>query len=408
MTKSNKGSLIRVFRGHLRGIYNVHEMPNGDLLTIGDDRTLRIWDRAGRNHKILHAHVSWRQISITPSGIIFAFAFPSNHQHGLYVWDENYNLIRYLEQDRDNNWGDAMLALTSGYVLTLSDKGDIRMWYPHGAIYRVMKRHSHHAQAKELTDGSILSWGASEYGVKNDDTAICLWSHDGHLMKTYHHHQFNMRDAHELPDGRMVSYDANDNRDEDSIKPIYIWDRDGEDMTIIPAHQRVVMSALVLRDGCFITTGGDPILRLWGANGVLLAQSAGRDGAETVWLIELKDGRMLTWGENDKLHVWQLPELDIPTLSNPIDIYPIALLEDDSDSYFMNGIIELMDGRLVTCGTHNTIHVWQLPDEIKTGSVIRPIKRLVGHVGEVSRLVLLRDGSFASCGQDGMMCLWRL
>ena len=62
-------------------------------------------------------------------------------------------------------------------------------------------------------------------------------------------------------------------------------------------------------------------------------------------------------------------------------------------------IIQLKDGRVVTCSADKTIKVWDLD--------FRCLNTYNNHKGCVNRLVSLRDGGFGSAGADCTLNFWR-
>lgn len=410
MTNSNNGSLVRVFRGHLHGVYRVYELPDGKLVSTGDDRTLYLWERDSTSYRILHKSVSYKQgVHITKDGYIITLAYHRWHDVELHVWDDKQQLIRISNQKSYYGSHEIIFMLNSDLLLTSTENGVLQLWYPHGAVYRVMNGHTSAVSARELQNGQILSWGLGNYGGgRNPDRTIRLWSADGLPIREFDHHPTNAVLVIQLQNGNMVSSNFfwHGKVDDLTLKPIFIWDLDGQFFEIIPSHRYEVVGIRALKDGRFLTAGYDNMLHLRDETGQLLGIM--KQHTYVMKLVELQKGRILVWAENYQLNIWQLPPVDAPIVDETQLIQSVVHLDDGGKWVYLHSVIELPDGKIVTCGSDNIINVWQLPDEIKAGCVIRPIKRLVGHVGEVNRLVLLRDGSFVSCGQDGTMCLWRL
>ena len=108
--------------------------------------------------------------------------------------------------------------------------------------------------------------------------------------------------------------------------------------------------------------------------------------------LELRDGRILSWAEDNTLRLW-----DVQTLQS------LAVLEGHTDS--VKGALELRNGRILSWASRNypdfdeTLRVW----ERQTG---KPLAKLEGHTNCIEGALELRDGWILSWSYDYTLRLW--
>ena len=154
-------------------------------------------------------------------------------------------------------------------------------------------------------------------------------------------------------------------------------------LRIIHGHTDAVVGVLELSDGRILSWSYDSNLRLWQPDGspgpVLLGHTGGVNEA-----LELSDGRILSRGADYAIRLWQL------------DGSPGPVFEGHDHAVF--GMLELSDGRILSWSNDRTLRLWQ-PD----GS---PGPVLEGHADAVLGALELRDGRILSWSIDGTLRLW--
>lgn len=104
-------------------------------------------------------------------------------------------------------------------------------------------------------------------------------------------------------------------------------------------------------------------------------------------IIQLQDGRLVSCGENKQIRVWDSTLFQCNTVIK-------------TDNNRIVSLLQLQDGRLVS-GTNNTIIVWNI-------ITFKSLISFKAHLGEVISLIQLEDGRIASYGADVMLKFWNI
>lgn len=113
-------------------------------------------------------------------------------------------------------------------------------------------------------------------------------------------------------------------------------------------------------------------------------------------LLQLKDGKLVS-GSRGNIRIW---DLNYYTCENQNKQQRSILVQKLTNfSLNINSIIQLRDGRLVTC--FDTIVLWNLTTNCQ-------IKTLTGHRFSIRCLIELTDGRLASCSVDQTIKLWNI
>jgi uncharacterized protein YjbI with pentapeptide repeats len=107
-----RGSVLRIIRGHAGSVTSVAFSPDGTLIaTASDDRTARTWDTAtGTPRTTLTGHTDWvTSVAFSPDGTLIATASDDGTTR---IWDANSGA--HLA---------TLVAFASGYAILLPDGG---------------------------------------------------------------------------------------------------------------------------------------------------------------------------------------------------------------------------------------------------------------------------------------------
>jgi phospholipase A-2-activating protein len=65
-----EGDLVSTLSGHTSFVYALAVLPNGDMLSAGEDRTVRLWHDFDNTQTIVHPAISVWAVSTMPNGDI--------------------------------------------------------------------------------------------------------------------------------------------------------------------------------------------------------------------------------------------------------------------------------------------------------------------------------------------------
>lgn len=160
-----------------------------------------------------------------------------------------------------------------------------------------------------------------------------------------------------------------------------------------PVHSLIKL--LDTRLGSSATVSGDLRMRVFDADGNL-ASSPQMNVPDS--LIQLADGRMASETVVGSIQhfdyavaIWDLASGSI-----------LKLLQGHTDR--ISGLVELSDGSLAGSSLDGSIYVWNVSD---SKLILTPIFNLTGHGAPVNDLIMLVDGSLASCANDQIF-VWDL
>ena len=182
----------------------------------------------------------------------------------------------------------------------------------------------------------------------------------------------------------IVSYDAENHPDPQLIlmKPT-LEPAGGMLERILVGHTYYIQGVMELQDGRLLSWSNENTLRLWGADGELLTTLTGH--TETVvGVVELRNGRLLSWSRDNTLRLWGADGTLLATLAG--------------HTSSIQGVMELRDGRLLSWSSDNTLRLWTADGAT--------LATLAGHTDSVSGVMELRDGRLLSWSQDNTLRLW--
>ncbi len=305
------------------------------------------------------------------------------------------------------------------------------------ACLRVLEGHAATVRgAFECSDGRILSW--------SDDGTLRAWHGTrGEPLAVMEGHTDTVRGAAALPDGRLVSWSSDGT--------LRIWDgASGASLATLSGHAAAVHGAMALGDGRLVSWSADGTLRIWdGATGAPLATLVGHTAplprprraaararideaprTDVHGVLALADGRLVSWGEDGTLRVWDLTTgTCVATFDGASGPIAGAALRPGGGLVWWNrygtlwswdgvgdeprqlegvsGAMVMEDGRLLTWSYEDVIghdplgHVLQLWDE---DGVL--LATFAGHRRHVRGARVLPDGRLVSWSADRTIRVW--
>lgn len=218
------------------------------------------------------------------------------------------------------------IELSNGQILSWSyvDHNEInecglRLWSSTGEKLSTFTGHRYPIiKVIELRNGRILSWS---YPVSN---TMILWSSEGTLITILH----EIKAAIELKDNKILSY---------YDKTLRLWSVDGELLAVFAEHESDVLGVIELTDGRILSWSADKKLQLWSAHGDKISVLAGHD-SEVCGAIELRTGFLLSWSQDNTLRLWSSSGKEL------------LILDEHTDT--IRGVIELPDARILSWSSH--------------------------------------------------------
>jgi len=355
---------IAVLEGHSNYIDGVIELVDGRILSWSGDLKLGLWDKGGRFISFLvgHSDCIYGAIELIDKRIL-----SWSKDRTLRLWDKNGRALTTLNGHTHFILG--AIELKNGNVLSWSRDKSLRLWNCDGEILNSLNGHTNAVNgAIELTDGRLLSWSW--------DSTLYIWNKDGIPCSLLKGHNGDINGAIELADGRILSWSHD--------KTLCIWDINGNLLLTLKGHTDSVNYAIELKHGQILSISKDTTLRLWDISGRPLTILQGHSDSLN-WLdaIELKDGRILSWGD-DTPRIWDKNG----TL--------LKLLEGHSHPVY--GVRELYDGQFLSWSYDRTLRIWD-----NSGNLLTILR---GHSDSVKNALEIQDGKIISWSNDGTIRIW--
>jgi WD40 repeat protein len=441
-------------------LWAVAVLPDGRVVTGGDDRRVLVWDPAapGTAPVELGHHDGWvRAVTVLPDGRVVT----GGHDGLVLAWDPAAPGTAPVELGHHGGRLRAVTVLPDGRVVTSGEDGRVLAWEPVRAEDGPTELGHHDAWVLAVAvlrdgrvvtggdDGLVLAWDPAVPGTApvelghHDawvlavavlrDGRVVTGGHDGLVLAwdpaapgtapvELGHHSDWVRAVAALPDGRMVT-GGDDRR-------VLVWDpaAPGPRAVELAGHDDAVLAMAVLPDGRVVSGGNDGRVLVWNpdASGARPAE-VGPDRRVYAAAV-LLDGRVVTGGEDGRVLVWELVRAeDGPTELGHHDgrVLAVAVLPDGRvvtggddglvlawdpnapgtapvelgrHSDWVRAVAVLPDGRVVTGGDDRWVLVWDLARP-KTGPAA------LGRLGPVRAVVVLPDGRVVTGGSEGLVLI---
>ena len=402
------------------------------IVTSGDDGTVKWWDLKGKRLKNLKLH-NQSIISIdfstnedklvigTSDGWVKLFDIsgkkpkPINDISMQHVCGKgqkkcSVNNVRFLPK--------------SNLLATTGDDGKLRLWSLNGKNVKIIDAHK----------GSIKSLNYSpddeKLATAGKDGTAKLWNLDGKLLQSFEGHKSSVNSIWFKADGKQVATASDDGN-------IKMWDiSNGKLLKNFPAHLEGVESVRIssAEQQQIATAGKDGTVRLWDFEGKRLAELKGHKGS-VISIRFNKDGNTLaTSGKDDgTVRLWDVSKQEKHVLRpskknvnsvrfNPKNPQQIATASDDgmvklwevednkwvetksykTDRGNVTSVRFSPDGQqLATAGSNGMVTRWDLNST--------KLKEFNTKQGNVESVNFSPDGQqLATAGSDGTVKLWDL
>ena len=291
--------------GHKKPISCIIQLRNGQIVTGSSDFTIRIWKEINGQfaeiHQIKEFTGNVYSLSQLKDGRILSSARDSNT---IRIWDKNKD--KYICE------------------VTLSE---------HKASVTCMV---------QLADERLVSGSR--------DCTVCIWDSNMKAFQckqTLKEHTGGVFSLAELNGGRIAS-GGDDNK-------ICIWEEKENEFkctNILNGHTSRVKALCALNDGSLCSGGEDRTLRIWeekeGQFTCVCSENAANGGLTSI--IQMRDDRIVCSSTDKTIRIWIK------------DNQTKKLIKSESlkeHSHMVIGVIQLMDGRLASCGADNQVIIWK-------------------------------------------------
>lgn len=380
--KGETGQFITQLSGHLDWINSISFSPDSrHLVSSAWDYNLKVWDvRKGKETATLKGH------ALSVEGCAFSadgrMVVSCSYDTTIRVWDsvagtEITNLTGHSQ--RINGMG---LAHDGRTVATVSDDGTLKVWdYMSGSEIATLVGHANTVRGCAFSPSS-----PSTLVSVSDDSTAKIWDVSATNLNASHSAWIN---------GVVFSHDGNTLASASDDGTIKIWNTQNGtcEKTLRGTHNGPVQSSTFLRDGRLITAGNDNSLAVWDSSfrSHQVLNYAHNNAVRCV--ASTDDGKLFASASWDcTVALWDTRTLErLDTLDGHNDWV-------DTCAFSPNGKL------LVSGGRDNRAIVWEC-----TNSGASMKFELMGHTNWVTSVAVSHDNKYAVTGSyDTTLRVWDL
>jgi WD40 repeat protein len=369
-----ESALVAVLVGHEDGVSGAGLLPDGRLLSLSYDGTLRLW-------------------TSTTGTLLGVLESPSVPFSGVHILSEGRLLL--WSSDALCIWTLADSTLVASFELERqafvsepddSDASDLSWSSFSGSAPRDDALVEEGIQgAAPLPNGNVLFW--------SDDGTLSAWDPaKGEITVVFRGHTLAVADVEVLADGRVLSWSYDGT--------LRLWNGEtGATLSIFKGHSGSVDGAFLLGTERLLSwSERDCTIRIWNMNG---EPTALQRQAHLAGVTLLDDGRILSWSYGDTLHLREPENANsVAHLSGnaasslDLGLARVGKLLSGSDWY----LTTLSGGRVLTKLGTASLRLWNPHAGEPT--------ILAGHTATVHGAAALPDGRIISWSEDCTLRLW--
>jgi WD40 repeat protein len=295
-----------------------------------------------------------------------------------------------------SNWVNGATQIYHRRILTWSRDGTLRIWSREGCLIAVLVGHTSSVEGANLTlDGRIISWST--------DHTLRIWTQDGSLTLV-----FDIRAAYVGSDTRLSDDLVLSWHDTDHGRELRLRYRESYFATLWAGHTGRLNGIMQLSDGRILSWSDDRSLRIWDEDGNPIAVLEGHTEA-ILDAKELPDGRIVS-RSSDSVRLWGKDGSPVTAAAAELgpdaafEASPKVLPSREDDAVTFEGdpaakSTELSDGRILS---------WSDANLRMLARGFAPTNRLQteSHTDQVTGIGILSDGRILSWSRDGTLRIW--
>ncbi|OAX34542.1 phospholipase A-2-activating protein [Rhizopogon vinicolor AM-OR11-026] len=189
---ANKGgNVVYALSGHTSFVYSLSVLPNGEIVSGGEDRSVRVWRNGKCVQTIVHPAISVWAVSTMPNGDIVS---GSSADKTIKYWVQ-HKMLRTYEGHKDAVRGLTLIP-DIGFA-SCSNDSEIKVWTMEGDVVYELSGHTSFVYSLSvLPNGEIVSGG--------EDRSVRVWR-DGECVQTIVHPAISVWAVSTMPNGDIVS-----------------------------------------------------------------------------------------------------------------------------------------------------------------------------------------------------------
>ncbi|MCB1956037.1 MAG: TIR domain-containing protein [Rhodocyclaceae bacterium] len=371
-----------VLEGHERMLEGAFELADGSLVTFDQGTGLRIWTSAGELQAVVakaHTHAAWLAPFGFPlaDGRFYTWGQEAYQDHVWWarLWNTQGESQPLIEASDSPLQG---MQLDDGRLLLGINSTTPALWHSDGTRGPLLSGH-------EAPPIAAAQWPDGRIATHGTDHTARLWSRDGVPLRVLRGHEGTVSGFEALPGDRYLTWSYSD-------RTARIWGEEARPRGLIRLAAGSARSVRALRDGALAMLTDDGVLALYAAD-LSPARVLRHEGREIDAWLELADGRLLTRGANHRnrepgpaLRLWRANGEVLADLADPEvellhaaqtpggrilaldstgrvrlwdgDGQPLADAAEGNAGQHLFGVHALADGRFVTRGGGNRLQLF--------------------------------------------------
>jgi len=290
----------------------------------------------------------------------------------LRVWDINSgDTLGVLEGH--NHWVNSVADLGQGRVISASDDRTLRVWdVDRGIVISVLEGHREPVKAVIYLDHGLVA-------SSSEDTTIRIWNADsGATLRVLEGHSKQVNALAYLGGDQVVS------ASEDGT--LRVWKiNSGDIQWVFKGHTDAVKAVTSMGDGLIASSSLDLTLRVWKLGSAEPLHVIGPTFANA--LLGVSKEILIADSIRGRLAIWNVVSGD-------------SLVELDGHTSWVNAVVTVGDGRIVSASADETLRLWDL------ASPQQWERRSEDHSGRVNAVTCLSDGCVVTASDDWTLMIW--
>jgi WD40 repeat protein len=230
-----------ILTGHEQSVRCIIALPNGEIASGSNDKTIRIWNNKSKCIKSTTETSEITCLLSLPNGEIAAGCENGN----ITIWNYIYNCGRTTTSGHTNQVSQMILLEDNG-IASASWDNTIRIWDSEGKCIKVLKDHSGYVLSIVLLPSGYLVSGSKDKTLRIWDPGFeCLEAIEGYELS-------------------FVLLILNDCIAVGSFRFIYILDNQGlEFIQKLEGHSSCITGMVLMSGSYLISASTDCIVRIW-------------------------------------------------------------------------------------------------------------------------------------------------